>query len=421
MRIVMLALGTWGDVRPYVVLAQALQEGGFDVLVVAAEEFREWVEARGLAFAGMRVNIQSIMESMMSSSKSADTGNSFIGAARHYAGIMASTTRQMGEDLIDIVREGDVLLYVETIHHLVHGILDKYRLRSIIVSLFPMTPTAAFPIFNLPDLPAWMPARGLYNRMSGDVLRRATWEIVGRQGNKIRTEQLHLSRRYWHTHRTLMDATPQLLLVSRHVLPRPADWSSRIQLTGYVFDDDPTWEAPQDLLDFLESGAKPVYIGFGSMAEKDPVATTRLLIDAVQQAGKRAVLLSGWAGIGDMDLPDTIFVLDYAPHGWLFPRMAVVIHHGGAGTTAAGLRAGVPTIVVPALGDQIFWGRRVYELGAGTKHLMRSQLNAGNLAAAIREATENQRIRERAQELGALIREEDGVGTAVASIRDLLA
>jgi UDP:flavonoid glycosyltransferase YjiC (YdhE family) len=243
---------------------------------------------------------------------------------------------------------------------------------------------------------------------------------MGRHGNQVRTGYLAQPNQTWAKHRAMLDSTPSLLLVSPLVVPPPADWQPYHRVTGYVFDDDNRWEAPQDLLDFLANGTRPVYIGFGSMRERKPAETTHLFLDAVKRAGKRAVLLSGWAGIGTSNLPEDVFLLKYAPHSWLFPRMAAVVHHGGAGTTAAVLRAGVPSVVVPMLSDQPFWGRRVHALGAGTRPIPRSKLTADNLAAAVNEATTSRDMREKAAELGAKIAVEDGVSQAVSAIREFI-
>ncbi len=146
---------------------------------------------------------------------------------------------------------------------------------------------------------------------------------------------------------------------------------------------------------------------------------SQLVVDAVQRSGVQAVLLSGWAGLGDADLPDTILRLDAAPHGWLFPRMDAVVHHGGAGTTAAALRAGTPPIIVPHMADQPFWGGRVHALGVGPKPILRPKLTADRLAHAIRQAVTDPQMAERAKHLSAQIQAEDGLGNAIAAVEDV--
>jgi sterol 3beta-glucosyltransferase len=141
----------------------------------------------------------------------------------------------------------------------------------------------------------------------------------------------------------------------------------------------------------------------------------------VRLAGVRAVLLSGWGGLDAASLPASVVVLDEAPHGWLFPRVAAVVHHGGAGTTAAALRAGVPQVVVPHMADQPYWGRRVHALGAGHKPLPRHELTAAGLAAALRAATGDVGMRTRAGDLAAAVRGEDGVAEAVRLVRGIVA
>jgi sterol 3beta-glucosyltransferase len=167
---------------------------------------------------------------------------------------------------------------------------------------------------------------------------------------------------------------------------------------------------------FLAAGEPPVYVGFGSMAGRNPERTTRIVIAALQQAGLRGVLATGWGGLATNEVPATLHLLDQAPHDWLFPRMAAVAHHGGAGTTAAGLRAGCPTIICPFFGDQPFWGRRVHELGAGSRPVPQKQLTSDKLAAALRDAVGNASIRRQALALRDRIRSEDGIAKAVAII-----
>jgi UDP:flavonoid glycosyltransferase YjiC (YdhE family) len=243
------------------------------------------------------------------------------------------------------------------------------------------------------------------------------WSMSGEISNRLREEVLGLPPQT----RAENDAIRRKILVlhgySKHVIPPPDDWPRNIHTTGYWFlGDDQVWKPPPALLDFLAAGDPPVSIGFGSMTENDTGALTDLLIQAVQQSQTRAVLLSGWAGIGEEPLPRNVLRLDAVPHEWLYPRMRAVVHHGGAGTTAASLRAGIPTLVVPHMADQLFWGERIEALGVGPRAIPREKLTAASLAAAIRAAVSNEGMRHRAAALGAKIRAEDGVSEAVALI-----
>jgi UDP:flavonoid glycosyltransferase YjiC (YdhE family) len=156
-----------------------------------------------------------------------------------------------------------------------------------------------------------------------------------------------------------------------------------------------------------------VYIGFGSMSNRDPRRTATIVLEALQQTRQRAVLFAGWGGLQQDELPDSVFMSGPVPHAWLFPHMAAVVHHGGAGTTAAGLTAGVPSVVIPFFGDQPYWGRCVHDLGVGPDPIPRKSLTAQRLAEAIRQAVSDEGMRQRAAELGARLQAEDGIGRAV--------
>ncbi|MBS7457298.1 glycosyltransferase [Coralloluteibacterium stylophorae] len=175
------------------------------------------------------------------------------------------------------------------------------------------------------------------------------------------------------------------------------------------------WAPSPALQAFLDAGPAPVYIGFGSMGDTDPARTTRIALEALARAGRRGLIATGWGGLRADALPDDVFAIDHAPHDWLFARMAAVVHHGGAGTTHAVLRAGRGSVICPFFGDQPFWGRRVYALGAAPAPIAQRRLSAPALAAAIEAAT-GDAVATRAQALGARLREEDGVATAVRCI-----
>jgi UDP:flavonoid glycosyltransferase YjiC (YdhE family) len=215
-----------------------------------------------------------------------------------------------------------------------------------------------------------------------------------------------------------MKGMPVLYGFSPAVIPQPADWGADKKITGYWFlEPEEEWNPPAALVDFLDAGTKPVTIGFGSMSNRNPEETAELVIKALEMCGQRAVILSGWGGLQTSDLPDSVFQIDTVPHSWLFQRVAAVVHHGGAGTTAAGLRAGVPSVIIPFFGDQPFWGGRVADLGVGPKPIPRKSLTPERLAQAIQEAVTDGAIRQSASNLGEMIRSENGIVNAVEMIQ----
>jgi UDP:flavonoid glycosyltransferase YjiC (YdhE family) len=247
--------------------------------------------------------------------------------------------------------------------------------------------------FFRPSLAAY----AIIRRSQPDLPRRVHWPFGGAEGRP---------------------PTPILMAISPHVFPPPPDWPARNHVTGYWFlDESPGWEPPAALVRFLEDGPAPVCIGFGSVVTSDAARLGRVALEALARSGLRGVLLGGWSGIGgDEDISGHVLRLESAPHGWLFPRMAAVVHHGGAGTTAAGLRAGAPGILTPFSSDQPFWASRIEALGVGPRPIPIHRLTADNLAEAMRLAVSDESIRARAADLGAKIRAEDGVARAVEII-----
>ncbi len=200
-------------------------------------------------------------------------------------------------------------------------------------------------------------------------------------------------------------------------MPKPPDWGDHIFVTGYwLLDSPPGWQPPADLAAFIEFGPTPIYVGFGSMSARDPRATTQLIVEALRRTEQRSVLSTGWSGLADADLLESVFAVESIPHDWLFPRMAAVVHHGGAGTTGAGLLAGIPNVIVPAAGDQFLWGEGVEALGVGPKAIPRKRLTVERLAEAIQVAVNDASTRERAKALGECVRADDGIALATRII-----
>ena len=210
--------------------------------------------------------------------------------------------------------------------------------------------------------------------------------------------------------------TPILYAYSPSVLPKPSDWGAGVHVTGYWFSDaEGNWPPQDDLLHFLDSGPPPVYVGFGSTVSDAPSRLARIAIHALEMAGTRGILGMDLGGVRKEELPSTIFPVSDIPHSWLFPRMAAIVHHGGAGT-GAGLRSGVPNVVVPFTSDQPFWARRVHQLGAGPEPLPARCLTSERLAAAIRTASHHEEMRRASSLLSVRINAERGVDRAVEII-----
>jgi UDP:flavonoid glycosyltransferase YjiC (YdhE family) len=200
---------------------------------------------------------------------------------------------------------------------------------------------------------------------------------------------------------------------SPQVVPRPADWGANHQIVGFWFLDEAHYRPTAGLLEFLAAGPPPVYIGFGSMPGSDGGGLTEIVLDALNRAGQRGILHTGWGALQDVPRSELVLPVGSVPHEWLFPRMAAVVHHGGAGTTGAALRAGIPSLVIPFAADQPFWGRRTAALGVGPQPIARKRLTAERLAEAIRAAVNDTGMRQKAAALGSQIQVEDGIARAV--------
>lgn len=413
MKYLLIGMGTQGDVQPLVALATGMQNAGMDVTIGAGLDFREWIEGRGIPFAPMNMNMQTMMNSpegieWINNSKTP------MQEGRNMKRMLDKYSADIAGDLLRICADADVLISNLPTFAFVAAIAEKLKKQHWLVLLSPLTPSNHPASTMKPMSPITFPT----NRLSGYIGLYFTHWVARESGNNFRRE-LGLSE--WTCRDYLREWTtiPVLYGVSPLVMPRDPRWHDKIFVTGYWIDPLPAnYAPPSDLTQFLEAGDAPFYIGFGSMSSKDPQATTRLILDAVQKVGVRAVIYSGWAGLNHDGIPDTIFLSTGAPHEWLFPRMAGVIHHGGAGTTAAGLRAGVPSAVISHMADQPYWGRRVAELGVGAKFTYRHKLTSDRLARTI-ETLSNPTTQHNARQFGERLRAEDGVQNAVRVIEQL--
>jgi sterol 3beta-glucosyltransferase len=417
MQITIIAMGSRGDVQPYVALGKGLKAAGHGIRLATHENFESLVNSHGLEFYPMKGNVQAFLE---------DPENRRLLESGNFLAINARAAKASQRAAIDWAEGGlvagrgmDLLIAGVGGLFLAVALAEKLKIPLLQAYIFPFTPTKAFPAVLFPQSIAKL--GGAVNQWSHHVFRQIMWQ-GSRTGDGLARQQvldLPTAPFLGVYHSVHLQRYPILYGLSPSVIAQPSDWQNT-HVTGYWFlDEAPDWTPPLALLEFLQRGSPPVFIGFGSMVSRNPEETTDLVLQAISLTGQRAILQSGWSGLSQRDLPNTVFMVDSIPHSWLFPRVAAVVHHGGAGTTAAGLRAGIPTIVIPFFGDQPFWGQRVAKLGVGTDPIPRKKLTAERLAEAIHRVMNDRAMQQRAANLGAKIQAEDGVANAVAIVQEL--
>ncbi len=417
MRIAIVALGSRGDVQPYLALGKGLKAAGHVVRLLAHENFAGLVSSYDLEFCPMLGNVQEIIETQEMRDL-LEKGN-FLAITSRTAKETQKAAISWAQTGLEACQGMDLLLTGVGGLFLGISLAEKLGIPLLQAYVFPFTPTKTFPGILFPQSVARF--GGTVNWLSHHLLRQIMWQ-GSRTGDALARKQvlnLPLASFFGPYKTAHIHRYPILYGFSPSVIPKALDWQNT-HVTGYWFlDAAPNWTPPADLMKFLQAGSPPVYIGFGSMGNRNPQETAELVLQALAKTQQRAIMLSGWSGMRTENLPDSVYLVDSIPHAWLFPRVAAVVHHGGAGTTAAGLRAGVPTIITPFFGDQSFWGQRVAELGVGTEPILRKQLTVERLAQAIQQAVTDQTMRQRAAKLGAKIREEDGIANAVSVIQEI--
>lgn len=419
MKIVIVTIGTRGDVQPYLALAKGLISAGHSVTLCTHANFEPFAREHGVPLAPMPGDVQEILNSERG--REILSRKNPIALSRGMTELAMPVLAQYAQVILEATRGADLILgsALGYFNSITAAQVNQVPLRM--ASLQWWTPTAAFPHAVGRSLPPGVPGAAALNRASYSTTAWALVLVANRMLNRVRADMTGLPplgfRDYFHD---LFNQTqPVFYPASPHILPRPAEWGANVHQTGFWFlDQASTYPPPPDLHAFLEAGPPPIFIGFGSMTDRDPAAMGALVRQAVRQAGVRAVILSGWAGLAPLDDP-AIHVIDNAPHDWLFPRMAAVVHHGGMGTTFAALHAGVPQVIVPYSADQPFWAERAVRLGVASGWRRRYSTNAEWLAGAIRAAVSDARVAETARALGQHIRADQGVSQAVEAISRL--
>lgn len=432
-RIRLISVGSRGDLQPYLAILLELQHRGHQVTLIGSVNFQAVAESHAVPFLPLPGDFTTLL-------------NSEAGLALMQGKPVRLISDALLRELLETAHaamEGTDLLLVSPLCLWGYHLAEATGCRLVVLSPVPIMATGDFPFLGFPASPPSKTGgrtrrrlRRRLNRSSYRLVSLLKWRQDSRVIQAFRRERLGLKPLPWggaQSRRTppahLVDP-PVLHLISCQVLPRPVDWKASASLTGFCFLEPrsadgailPTSYSPdRDLTAFLENGPAPFYAGFGSMITRDPEALAAGVVEASQLAGARLILSPGWGRVVPRAaLPADVFLLEECPHSWLFPRVQAAIHHGGAGTTAATLRCGIPSTVVAFFADQPAWGRTLERLGVSPATHRLKSLNVEALAASIRALASEPRFRKRAQELQKCLAGEDGVACTVNAIEATL-
>ncbi|KAJ5496979.1 UDP-glucose sterol transferase [Penicillium fimorum] len=434
LNIVIQIVGSRGDVQPFVALGLELQKFGHRVRIATHSPFRKFVEDSGIEFFNIGGDPKEMMAYMvknpgllphMKSMHEGDVENNRKAIREILHGCWLSCIA--GDRKLDITDEGReafsrpepfvanaIIANPPSFAHI--HCAERLGVPLHMMFTMPWSPTRTFP-HPLANIQCNLANDCAANYFSFMLTETLMWLGLGDLINSFRTETLGL---FPIDILSAPVAVPKLNIPftycwSPSLIPKPVDWGPSISISGnYNLQSASSYTPPYHLAEFLQNGSCPIYIGFGSIALDDPEKVTQIILEAVGKAGVRAVISKGWANLGNNipDLPPGVILIDNCPHDWIFGRVSCTIHHGGAGTTAAAISAGKPSIIVPFFGDQTFWGKMIARAGAGPSPIPFKRLTADNLSEAINAAL-TPKVLESASGLGIQVAKENGVVSGV--------
>ncbi|XP_028757275.1 sterol 3-beta-glucosyltransferase UGT80B1 [Neltuma alba] len=411
LQIAILVVGTRGDVQPFLAIAKRLQEYGHHVRLATHANFNTFIKSAGVDFYPLGGDPRALAGYMVRNKGLIPSGPSEISSQR-------KQLKAIIESLLPACTAPDLETGVPFRAQAIIANPPAYGHAHVAEALgvplhifftMPWTPTYEFPhpLARVPQSAGYW--------LSYIVVELMMWWGMRGIINDFRKRTLKLAPiAYFSMYRGSISHLPTGYMWSSHVVPKPSDWGPLVDVIGYCFINlGSEYQPREDFGQWIENGPKPIYFGFGSMPLEDSKKTTDVILEALKDTGQRGIIDRGWGNLGNLEeVPEYVFLLEECPHDWLFPQCSAVVHHGGAGTTATGLKAGCPTTIVPFFGDQFFWGDRIYEKGFGPAPIPISELTCENLSNAIKFMLQ-QEVKSRAVEIAKLIENEDGVGAAV--------
>jgi len=401
-RIVVAAVGTRGDFEPHLALARGLQTAGFDVRLTAPLDFRQQAEAHNVEFHPIQISFRGLYDTP--AAKALLASGKSIRFLRELQRIAVPIARQIIDDIDAACQDAGAVCFSPM------AFPAFYSAQARGIPCFPthLQPLGRTWTYPSPVFPLGAGTPGVVNRLTYFLQEQVFWQLfrpLMKARRKV-TRGGYFADLYG-------SGRPAFFAYSPAVVPKPRDWLPHLHVTGYWrLPPDPAWRPPAHVADFLASGDLPVCIGFGSMHDPKIAYILPVALEALRAMGRRAIVLSGWSGVTPHD--PGVCVAESLPHDWLYPRVAAVVSHGGAGTTAAALRAGIPSVILPFFFDQAFWGRWLAERQLGPPPISSRHLTTAAMTRALNSALEERTVRARLAGLGALIAAEDGVQNAVA-------
>ncbi|KAG6661119.1 sterol 3-beta-glucosyltransferase UGT80A2-like isoform X2 [Carya illinoinensis] len=411
LQIVMLIVGTRGDVQPFVAIGKRLQDYGHRVRLATHSNFKDFVLTAGLEFYPLGGDPKVLAGYMVKNKGFLPSGPSEIPVQRNQMKeIIYSLLPACKDPDLDcgIPFKADAIIANPPAYGHIH-VAEALKVPIHIFFTMPWTPTSEFPH------PLSRVKQQSGYRLSYQIVDSLIWLGIRDMINDVRKKKLKLRPVTYLSGSQGSDSDiPHGYIWSPHLVPKPKDWGPKVDVVGFCFLDlSSNYEPPEPLVKWLEAGEKPVYIGFGSLPVQEPEKMTQIIVKALEMTGQRGIINKGWGGLGNLAEPkDSIYLLDNIPHDWLFLQCKAVVHHGGAGTTAAGLKAACPTTVVPFFGDQLFWGERVHARGVGPAPIRVDEFTLPKLVDAIKFMLDP-KVKQRAVELAKAMESEDGVTGAV--------
>lgn len=417
MDIVFLTMGSRGDLQPSLALAQALKARGHRVRIYAGSNFTPWIESLGIEAVPSVVNPRERAESELGRALVSNS-QSIVKQMLVWRKMARQLNFEPAKKLLEDCAGCDVLITDSTTETFTFTMAEILGVSKHIRLLYypSYVPTRDG------DVMVDAPLRGRQHIANYFYAKHVAGPLFWRSFESVANRFRQLQQLPTLSHRQYRRAQSNCLTLmgySRTIVSHPRDWPHNHHTTGYWFLDEATqWRPSPELAAFLDAGTAPVYVGFGSMVTPQVKEMAAIAVAAVRKAGRRVLLVAGWAGLKTEECADDIFQIDAAPHQWLLPRVAAVVHHGGAGTAAAALRAGTPNVIVPHFGDQAFWGWRIHALGLAPPAIHRHRLTVENLSQAISTATQDANIHSRVRDISECIKAEDGVANACDLIED---